>query len=78
MNLFAKPPLGPDAHAVADDQHPDHQLRVNRGPSNLTVKGLQSLTETLELEMPVNAAQQMIGGDVVVEAEVVKQLADAA
>ena len=74
MNLFTEPPLGPDAHTVADDQHPDHQLRVNRGPSNLTVKGLQSLTETLKVEMPVNAAQQMIGRDMVVEAKVVKQL----
>jgi hypothetical protein len=74
MNLLAEPPLGPDAHAVADDQHSDHQLRVNRGPSNLTVKGLQSLTQIFEVEMPVNAAQEMIGRDVVVEAEVVKQL----
>ena len=69
MNLFTEPPLGPDAHTVADDQHPDHQLRVNRGPSNLTVKGLQDLTETLKVEMPVNAAQQMIGRDMVVEAK---------
>jgi hypothetical protein len=51
MNLFAKPPLGPNAHAVTDHQHPDHQRRVNRGPSNPAVKGLQSLPETLE--MPV-------------------------
>jgi hypothetical protein len=72
MNLLAEPPLGPDANAVADDQHSDHQLRVNRGPSNLTVKGLQSLTETLEVEMPINAALYMIGRNVVVEAEIVK------
>jgi hypothetical protein len=74
MNLFAKPPLGPDAHAAADHEHPDHQLRINRGPSNLAVKGLRSLPEALEVEMPINAAQQMITKDVVVEAEVVKQL----
>ena len=74
MNLVAKPPLGPDAHAVADHQHPDHQLRINRGPSNLTAKGLQSLTETIKVEMPVNAAQQMIGRDMVVEAEIIEQL----
>jgi hypothetical protein len=74
MNLLAEPPLGPDANAVADDQHSDHQLRVNRGPSNLTVKGLQSLMETLEVEMPINAALYMIGRNVVVEAEIVKQL----
>jgi hypothetical protein len=57
VNLVAKPPLGPDAHAVADDQHSDHQLRINRGPSNLTVEGLQCLTQAIKVEMPVNAAQ---------------------
>jgi hypothetical protein len=57
VNLVAKPPLGPDAHAVADDQHSDHQLRINRVPSKLTVKGLQCLTEAIKVEMPVNAAQ---------------------
>jgi hypothetical protein len=74
VDLVAEPPLGPDAHTVADHQHSDGQLRVNRGSSNPTAKRLQSLTETLELEMPVNAAQQMIARDMIVEAEVVKQL----
>src|SRR6202035_3607449 len=73
MNLFAEPPLGPDAHTVADHQHSDGQLRVNRGSSNPTVKRLQSLTETLELEMPVNAAQQMIARDMPLKAEAVEQ-----
>jgi hypothetical protein len=30
--------LRTNAEAVADDEHPDHQLWVNRGPPNLTVK----------------------------------------
>ena len=30
MHLFAQPALGTNAHAVADDQHPDHQLRIDR------------------------------------------------
>src|SRR5215211_4332012 len=30
VHFFAKPPLGADAEAVTDDQHPDHQLRVDR------------------------------------------------
>ena len=29
VHLLAQSPLGPDAHAVADDQHPDHQLGIN-------------------------------------------------
>jgi hypothetical protein len=57
VNFLAKPTFRPNAHAITNDQHPDHQLRINRGPSDLTVKGLQSLTETLEVDMPVNAAQ---------------------
>ncbi len=38
MNLFAEPPLGPDAHAIADQQHPDHQLRIDRGPARRAVE----------------------------------------
>jgi hypothetical protein len=29
MNLFAQSPLRTDAEAVADDQHPDHQLGID-------------------------------------------------
>ena len=29
MNLVAEPTLGPDAEAVVDDQHPDHQIGVD-------------------------------------------------
>ena len=29
VNLVAQSPLGPDAEAVADDQHPDHQLGID-------------------------------------------------
>jgi hypothetical protein len=30
MHLLAQPALGPHAHAIADDQHPDHQLGIHR------------------------------------------------
>jgi hypothetical protein len=32
-DLVAQSPLGPDRIAVADQQHPDHQLRIYRGGS---------------------------------------------
>jgi hypothetical protein len=41
VHLLAEPTLGPDAEAVADDQHPDHQLRVDRGPPDLAVERAQ-------------------------------------
>src|SRR3546814_19305642 len=31
MNLVAQPALRPDAHAIADDQHSAHALRLDRG-----------------------------------------------
>src|SRR5215469_7341965 len=39
MDLFAQPPFRADAEAVADDQHTDQQLRIDRRSSRLTVKG---------------------------------------
>jgi hypothetical protein len=43
LDLLAQAALGTDAVAVADDQHPDHEFRVDRGPADLAVEGLQPL-----------------------------------
>jgi hypothetical protein len=40
MDLLAQAPFGPDAQAVAHDQHPHHQFRIDRGPADHAVKGL--------------------------------------
>ena len=39
MNLLAQPPLRADAHDVADEQHAEHQLRVDRRPADGAVEG---------------------------------------
>src|SRR5215472_2636586 len=36
VNFLAQPPLRAYAEAIADDQHPNHQLRINRRPTDLT------------------------------------------
>ncbi len=41
MHFLAQAPFGPDAEAVADEQHPDHQLRIDRGPTHLAVERTQ-------------------------------------
>jgi hypothetical protein len=41
FDLLAQAALGTDAVAVADNQHPDHELRVDRRPTDLAVEGLQ-------------------------------------
>ena len=55
MDLFAKPPLGADAHAVADDQHTHHQLGVDRGSTHLAVERLQRSAEIGEVQVAVDA-----------------------
>src|SRR6202042_465811 len=39
MDLLAQPSLRANAEAVADDQHPDQQLGINRGTPDLAIVG---------------------------------------
>lgn len=74
MHLVAEPPLGADAEAVADQQHPDHQLRIDRGPPVLAVKRRQRLVQKAQIEYSIDATQKMIRGKVAFQAERIKQL----
>jgi hypothetical protein len=38
VDFFAQAPLGADTKAVADDEHPNHQLGINRWPSQWAVE----------------------------------------
>jgi hypothetical protein len=59
--------------AVADQEHPDHQLRIDRRPARVTVKSLQLPTNLTKIEKVINSAEQMIGRDVILKAEIVKE-----
>src|SRR5262245_55683040 len=41
FDLLAQLPIKADAIAVADNEHPDHQLRIDRGSPDLAIKGRQ-------------------------------------
>ncbi len=41
VDFLAQAPLGANAEAVADDEHPDHQLRIDRWPPKRAVKWRQ-------------------------------------
>ena len=60
---FAQPTLGTDAEAVTDDQHPDHQFRIDRGPPDLAVEGLQMRAEARQINEAINRPKQVIGRD---------------
>ena len=72
MNLLAQSALRAYAHAIAGDQHADHQLRIDRGATGTAVERLQRLTNVIEVEMPIDASQNVIGRDMVVEAEIIE------
>jgi hypothetical protein len=74
VDFIAQPPLGSDTHAVADNQHPHHQFGINRGAADAAVERLQFCAHLLEIEKSVDPSKQVIFGDVVIEAEIVKQL----
>ena len=73
MHLLAQPPLGPDADAVADDQHPDHQLGIDRGPTGRAVERPQMLANARQVDEPVDRAQQMIRRNMPLQVEAVEQ-----
>jgi hypothetical protein len=73
MGLFAQPPFGADALAVAADQHSDHQFRINRRTSNRAIEIGEVMAQVAQIETPINAAQKVIGWDVIFKVERVKQ-----
>ena len=73
MGLFAQPPFGADAIAVADDQHADHQFRINRRTPNRAIEIGEVMAQVAQIETPINAAQKVGGWNVIFKVERVKQ-----
>jgi hypothetical protein len=74
VHLFAQPALRADAGAVANDQHPDHQLRIDGGTARVAVERCEVLVQITKVQDPVDIAQQVIARDVIVEVEGVEEL----
>src|SRR4029077_12476728 len=76
-DLLAQPPLRADAVAIADDQHPDHQLRINRGPANVAVESRQFVAKLNQYPAHhrIDPPQQVANRDALFEVKQVKQLA---
>src|SRR5580765_3828595 len=74
MNFVAQAPLRPNTEAVTDQEHPDHQLRVDRGASCVAVETSEVAAKLAEIEEPIDASQQMIGRYVCFKVERVEEL----
>ncbi len=74
LDLLAKPPLGTDAIAIADNQHSDHEFRIDRGSANIAVKGFKLLAELRQnpRHHRIDTAQQMARRNAFFEVEKIK------
>ena len=71
FDLLAQPPLGANAVAITDDQHPDYQLGINRRPANLAVEGRQLVAKLSQYPCHhrIDPPQQMVCRDAPFEVE---------
>ena len=56
MDLLAQPTLGTNAEAIADNQHPDHQLRINRGRPHVAIVGPKVQPQPSQINEPIDLA----------------------
>ena len=75
VDLLAEPPLRADPEAVPDQEHPDHQLGIDRRPTDRTVERRETRADLGEVDKPVDRSQQVIRRDMLFERELVEQRA---
>jgi hypothetical protein len=54
VDLFAETPLGADTEAVPDDEHADHQLGINRWPSQRAVERRELAAQFRQVDKAVD------------------------
>src|SRR5215469_16320418 len=57
----------PDLYNLADDQHADHQLGIDRWPTNLAVERAQFLAQLGQINEAVDRSQQVVGRNMTLE-----------
>ena len=74
FNFLGQPALRPQTVAVPNNQHPNHQFRINRWPADLAVIGIELLMHIGECRRHkyIDAPKQVVLWDTVVEAKLVK------
>lgn len=74
MDFLVQPTLGPNTQAVADDEHADHEFRIDRRPAGVAVERRQMLAQFAQIQEAINASNQVIARDVIVQVECVEQV----
>ena len=71
--VLAEPAPGPDAVEVADQQHAKHQFGINRGAAPAAVRRREQRAHEGQVEHGVDAPEQVVGRDMLIEPESVEQ-----
>src|SRR5262249_2319273 len=74
LDCFVAPSGRADHKHVADDQHPDHEHRIDRGPTDPGVIGRKLGMDPGQVENGSNPANGMIVGYRLLKVERIKQL----
>jgi len=69
MHFLTQAAFGTDAIAVADDEHADHQLRIDGGTTCGALEISQMRAQPVQVKTGVNTAQEMVLWNVVFKVE---------
>jgi hypothetical protein len=73
VHLFTEPTLRPNPEAVADHEHSDHQLGIDRRPADAAVEGSELSPQFSELDEPIDRTNEMADRNMSLERELVEQ-----
>jgi hypothetical protein len=74
VDLLSSPALRADGKGITNQQHADHQLRIDRGPSASGIIGGQAPSDRAEVQDRVNPSTQMVSRDMPLEVKFMKKL----
>jgi hypothetical protein len=77
MDFLTQASFGRNPEAVTDDQHTDHQFRINRRPPDGTVERFHVLPDGAQVEKVMNIPEQMTLRHIIFDAEGLEQLLTA-
>jgi hypothetical protein len=74
FDFLAQTALVSDAVAVPDNEHPDHQFRIDRWPADVAVKRLQMLMHIGEHAgyEDIHPSQQVVPRDYLIQTKLIK------
>src|SRR5579872_225346 len=72
VDLVAQPALGADPQTIADDQHPDHQLGIDRWSTGVAIERPELLTNLAQVHEPVDRSEQVVRWNMSLQVETVE------